>query len=72
MSKSIISVEEAREILGKDARDMSDEQILEVIETLDLLAQDALQEAKRKIAMKRDAKQMAELLYDIYNDKKTP
>lgn len=68
--KPIISVKEARKILGEDAEDMTDREISEAIKTLDLLAKDALQEAKRKIRMKKDAKEMAELVYDIYKDRK--
>jgi len=68
MSQSdlIITVKEARKILGKDANGMTDLEIGEVIETLDLLAKDALQEAKRRVGMKKDAKALAELTYDIY------
>jgi len=68
--KPIVSVKEAREILGKDADSMTDEEILNVINTLDLLAKDALEQAKRKIRMKKDAKALAELTYDIYKEKK--
>jgi vacuolar-type H+-ATPase subunit H len=46
--KPIISVKEARKILGKDAETMADREIEEVVNTLDLLAKDALQEAKRR------------------------
>lgn len=70
MNKPIISVNEARKILGKDAVGMTDDEIANVIETLDILAKDALQEAQRKIRMKKDVKALAELIYDIYQDKK--
>ena len=68
--KPIVSVKEAREILGKDADSMTDAEILNVINTLDLLAKDDLEQAKRKIRMKKDAKALAELTYDIYKDSK--
>lgn len=68
--KPIISVKEARKILGKDADDMTNLEIENVIETLDLLAKDSLQVSKEKLLMKRDARRMAELIYDIYQDKK--
>jgi uncharacterized protein YkuJ len=66
----IISVKEAREILGNDAIDMSDDELLAVINTLDLLAKDALDEAKRRIRMKKDAKELAEVIYSVYKDDK--
>lgn len=66
----IISVKEARKILGSDSIGMTDEQILEVINTLDLLAEDSLKKARIQLRMKRDASDLAELIYDIYQDKK--
>jgi division protein CdvB (Snf7/Vps24/ESCRT-III family) len=66
----VISIKEARKILGDVADRMSDEELLETINTLDLLAIDALDDAKRKAQMKADARDLAELLYDIYQDKK--
>lgn len=50
---------------------MSDEEILEVINNVHLLAKSALSEAKkRRIRMKQDAHELAELIYDIYQDEK--
>jgi len=66
----IISVEEARELLGNDGNNMSDEQIAELIETLDLIAVQALKDAREQ-RMKQDAMAMANLTYDIYRDKKS-
>ncbi|HTE57193.1 MAG TPA: hypothetical protein VK694_00460 [Verrucomicrobiae bacterium] len=66
----IISIEEAREILGSDAQGMSDEEITQVISTLDILAKDALELAKLQLRRKKDAKDLANLIYDIYQDKK--
>jgi len=40
--KFMISVTEARKILGNNADDMSDDEIATVIETLELLAKDAI------------------------------
>jgi hypothetical protein len=71
MNKPIISVEEARNILGEDALQMTDTEILNVINTLDLLAKDALQEAQRRIRMKKDAKGLAEVIYTEYKSDKT-
>lgn len=68
--KPVISVDEARNILGTDAVGMSDEEIIEVISTLDILAKDALDTAQRNLRMKKDAKDLANLIYDIYQDKK--
>jgi len=65
--KPIISIKEARKILGKDAETMTDRGIEEVVNTLDLLAKDALQEAKRRIGMKKDAKGLADIVYSEYN-----
>jgi hypothetical protein len=66
----IVSLEEARKILGADAVNMTDEEIIEVVSTLDILAKDALQTARTKLRMKNDAKELATLIYDIYQDKK--
>lgn len=49
--KPIMSVEEAREILGDNAAGMTDEQIIETINTLDLIAKDALNKAKKQIIL---------------------
>lgn len=67
--KPIISMEEAREILGRDASRVSDVEIEELLTALDLLAKDALEEAQQQIRMKNDAEDMANLIYDIYKDK---
>ena len=40
--KYMVSITEARKILGKNADDMSDDEIATVIETLELLAKDAI------------------------------
>ncbi len=69
MMNPIVSIKEAREILGANATGMSDDEILEVITTLDLLAKDALEQARTRLRMKRDAKDLANLVYDIYQDK---
>lgn len=65
-----LSVEEARQILGEDAKTMSDAEIAEVVSTLTLLARDSLETAKLKMLRKRDAKRLAEVIYDVYQDKK--
>ena len=62
----IVSIEEARDILGEDAEALTDQQIAEVIGTLDLLAKDTLQKAREKVIMKKDAKKLAELIHDCY------
>lgn len=64
----IVSVDEARELLGGDAEGMTDKQIIEVIQTLDAIAVEALR--NRKERMQTDALALAELIYDIYQDKK--
>ena len=69
-SKSIISVKEARELLGSDGVNMSDAQIIEVIQTLDAIAVQTLKDAREK-RIKDDAMAMANLIYDIYQDKKS-
>ena len=63
MSEPVVSVKEARSLLGEDVVGMSDDEIIEIINTLDLLAKDALQEAKRRASMKKDAKGLAEIIY---------
>lgn len=66
----IISVKEARVILGDKAADMSDREIDFVKETLDLIAKDALKISKEELHRKRNAYRTAQLTYDIYQDKK--
>ena len=67
----VISVKEARKILGKAAESMLDDEIEFVIETIDLMAKDALKLSKEELHRKRDAKRLAGLIYDVYQDKKT-
>ncbi len=66
----VITAQEARKILGKDSENTTDDEIISVIETLDLTAKDALKLSKEDLLRKRDAKRMAELVYDIYQDNK--
>lgn len=66
-----VSVAEARELLGESADRMTDEDLLEVLNTLDLLAKDAVENARRKVIMHSDAKDLANLIYDIYQNKKS-
>ncbi len=68
--KPVISIKEARKILGKDAQSMTDAEITEVVSTLTLLAKDTLETARLKMLRKRDARRLAELTYDIYQDEK--
>lgn len=70
MPEPIISVTEARQILGANSERMSDEDIVQVISTFDLLAQDALSLARKQIQIKKDAAELASLCYDIYQDQK--
>ena len=64
----IVSVQEARKILGDDAKNMTDDQIIEVIQNLDAIAVAALRDSRER--MKADALAFAELTYDIYQDSK--
>ena len=66
----IVSVKEARKLLGDSADAMSDDEILKVINTLDLLAKDALQLARENLRKKKDADDLANLVYDIYQEDK--
>ncbi|HKU18882.1 MAG TPA: hypothetical protein VJP80_06450 [Candidatus Saccharimonadales bacterium] len=68
--KPIISIKEARKLLGADASGMSDEEILDVIETLHSLAKGAIEDAKVSLRRKKDAKALANVIYDVYKDKK--
>lgn len=70
-SRLIVSVKEARELLGKDAEGMTNDEVQFVIETLDLMAKDALKLSKEELHRKRDAYRMAQLTYDIYQEKKS-
>jgi uncharacterized protein YjgD (DUF1641 family) len=65
----IISIKEARKILGKSYEHMSDEEVESLIENLDAIAIVSLRDAREK-RMKQDANDMANLIYDIYQDKK--
>jgi len=69
MSDLLISVSEAREILGENAKDMTDSELEFVLETLGLMANDALKISTNELHKKRDAYRMAQLTYDIYKDK---
>jgi hypothetical protein len=46
MYKPIVSLEEARKILGNAATGMTDDEILNVINRLDLLAKDSLKQGQ--------------------------
>jgi Ca2+-binding EF-hand superfamily protein len=70
MTGLIISVAEARELLGKAGKNMTDEEIEDLIVNLDVIAKHSLEMARNKLLMKRDAIELAELTYDIYQDKK--
>ncbi len=63
MQEPIVSVEEARSILGKDAKVMTDEEVKQVIDNLDEMA-------KLALLRKRDARDLASLIYDIYSERK--
>ena len=55
--KPIMSIKEARKLLGKDAKDMPDEQVAELVEQTHELAKLALEVARDKLAReKRDEK----------------
>lgn len=66
----IVPVEKARKILGKLAKEMTDQEIIDLVDNLDVIAIDALKQAREK-RMLEDAMAFAELLYDIYRDKKS-
>jgi hypothetical protein len=65
----MITVTEARTILGDKAESMTDDEIEFVIETLRLMAKDALKLSKEELHRKRDTYRLAQLTYDIYQDK---
>lgn len=68
MAKLIISIKETRRVLGKSTEKMSDKEIENTIETLDLLALQALKQAEEERLQKQDAQKLAELTYDIYKE----
>jgi len=45
-----MSVERARELLGDDAKDMSDDEIIRLVADMEVIAQYALELAKEKLA----------------------
>lgn len=65
----IITIQEARDILGKTAETMTDEQVEGTVRNLDGIAKAALEDARKK-KMEHDAAALAELIYDIYQGKK--
>lgn len=63
----IISVQEARELLGDEANKMADDEVENLIRDLDVMARYALKEARK---MREEAAlALARLIYDIYKDK---
>lgn len=60
----VISVEEARELLGDDAKIMSDDEVEKLISDLDIMARYALKEARQ--TREEAALALARLIYDIY------
>lgn len=46
--KPIISIKEARKLLGKNNKDLSDEEIAKLVEDLDFLAKHAIEQFKEK------------------------
>lgn len=68
--KPIISVKEARRLLGKDCESMSDDEVAELIEHTHELAKLALDVARDKIAReKRDEKQAGNTIKGASNSK---
>jgi len=49
--KPVMSVEEARKLLGEEANEMTDDQIERLIDDLDILARYALKLARQKVRM---------------------
>lgn len=66
----VITVKEARKLLGTEAVGMSDDEIQQIITTLHSLARAAIDDAKLKLRRKKDARELANLIHDIYLDKK--
>ncbi len=66
----IIPIEEAREILGAKGEKMSDIEIAYLIETTDHMAEFALKQARKELIAKQDANKLADLIYDVYKEKK--
>lgn len=64
--KPVVSLVEARKLLGNDAIGMTDDEILNVIDTLNLLAKDALEMARTRLRMKKDAKGLADIVYSEF------
>jgi KaiC/GvpD/RAD55 family RecA-like ATPase len=64
-----VFVKEARKILGKMAKEMTDKEITKLVDNLDAIAIDALRQAREK-RIEEDALAMTELIYDIYVDRK--
>jgi len=68
----IISIKEARQILGKDAEGLGDEEIINIINTLDEIAKFALEDAKKRVRLERtELLQLASFLYSRYIVDKT-
>jgi len=65
--KPVMSVEEARKLLGEEADGMTDDEIERLVDDFDLMARYALQEARKQLR-KDDAMKLANLTYDIYRE----
>lgn len=65
----VVSAKEARKILGNMAKEITDQEIIELVDNLDVIAIEALKQARGK-RMEEDAMALSELIYDIYRDKK--
>ena len=53
MPEPVMTVKEARELLGTDAESMTDEQVAKLVEDVDVLAKLALDVAKDKLAREK-------------------
>lgn len=69
MADEIMSITEARAILNKTADKMTDDEVADTVRNLDEIAKAAFEDVRKK-RIKQDAAAMAELIYDIYQDKK--
>jgi len=64
MERPTVSVDEVRAILGEDARRMCDDEIRSVISNLD-------EKKWNDLIRRRDARDLANLIYDCYLESKT-
>lgn len=64
----VMSVKEARNLLGDDGANMGDVEIEELVNNLEILARYALRQSQTEREVQKDAAGLAELIYDCHQE----